>query len=116
MRVVTINYDPFEKFNAVYTQAMLIYRTKIIYAWAQNSIIENAPIKEIIEWHYGYPLDPFGTKGSVNEEGIYSYPSDPDLYPIATITTAKEIIFCYEYEIICIRNKEDGKDLILRVD
>ena len=115
--VVEIHYDPFNKFDGVYEFKILVYLCHVIHHWAYLAATKDIPIREVIHEHYGYPLDPFaGGKGNITEEGVHEYPEDPDLYPIGVITTARETIYCYEHEIIAIRNKDDKKVLILRVD
>lgn len=51
------------------------------------------------------------TGGTVHEDGRYSYPEDPDLYPIATFATARGIVHLYLYGITAIC--ETGEDPVL---
>ena len=109
-----IKYDPLNMFMNV-SDSDLGNLCSVIYHWAGIALIANMPMREVIHRHYGYALDPM-EGGSVTENGLYSYPSDPDLYPLCKIEMSQEIIFFYEYEIIAIRNKDDKKTVVLRVD
>ena len=115
MKLVHIHYDPFDKFKEQEPR-LLIYLCNVILQWAHISVESDVSMKEVISEHYGYGLHPFGEEGSVDKDGVYTYPGDPDLYPISIISTPKEIIFCYMHEIIAIRNRESNEELVLRVD
>lgn len=107
-------YDPLGKFSSK-TDKELEWLCQVVVYWATAAMVFYKTMHEVITEHYGYQLDPF-SGGSVSEEGVYSYPEDPDLYPICKIITKKEIVFFYEYEILSIRQKSDGTVLTIRVD
>lgn len=107
-------YDPLDKYPDVPIKHFTEMCT-VIYHWALIASTSGKPMIDIIHQHYGYPLDPF-TGGTVTVNGVYSYPEDPDLYPICKIILHEEIIFYYEYEMMTIRNKQNGKYFTIRVD
>jgi hypothetical protein len=59
---------------------------------------------------YQFPLSPM-TGGDVHDDGRYTYPEDPDLLPLAKITTARGIVYIYEFGIVAIC--ETGLDCVV---
>ncbi len=67
---------------------------------------------------YGFPVNNMleSGLGSVSEEGVYSYPEDPDMYPYAEFGVGTEIqIFVYPYGMVYIRD-DDGFEAMARMD
>jgi hypothetical protein len=56
-----------------------------------------APLAEFMLECYGYGGSPMG--GTVSEAGVYSYPEDPDLYPLVSITLDDKTVLFYLYSI-----------------
>lgn len=52
--------------------------------------------------------------GTITAEGVYQYPGDPDLYPIAKYTRADETIWQYPHGIMAI--PKDGTLTLTRMD
>lgn len=62
---------------------------------------EAMPLHEAMNAAYQF-ASPEMTGGTVHEDGRYSYPDDPDLYPIATFGTARGVVHVYLYGITAI--------------
>lgn len=69
------------------------------------------PFKEQALENYGMATGEI-TGGTTNVSGCYSYPGDPDLYPLFTISRREkragwpdEILFIYDFAIVCFMTK-----------
>ena len=83
-------------------------------SWVMNPTFFEFPLKEALDKQYGFGL--FETKGGkVSKDGIFSYPEDPDLYPIAEIIRGDETFYQYQYGIVAIIQK-DGSSFVTRMD
>lgn len=69
----------------------------IAYALSRDDQLLHVSMLEAYQFG-GSPM----TGGTVHEDGRYSYPEDPDLYPIATFATARGIIHLYLHGITAI--------------
>lgn len=59
----------------------------------------------ILESCYGFPFDwnSFDTEGvQLSEEGVYSYPDDPDLKPYAKFEVEHGVIYVYPYAMVAL--------------
>lgn len=56
------------------------------------------------------------TGGVVKEDGVYSFPQDPDLMPIATIEREQETMYIYFYGIVSIVYKDERPTFVTRMD
>ena len=54
-------------------------------------------------------------KANITEEGIYQYPEDPDLYPVAKFETNDQVAYAYEYGFVACQN-ESGDWIHARLD
>jgi hypothetical protein len=81
------------------------------------------------KYHYGsgFINDALWKKGNVNYVGLYTYPTDPDLYPVVTLSISAcdyennewvPVIACHIYEsgMIAIRNQVSGEWDMTRMD
>jgi hypothetical protein len=50
---------------------------------------------------YGFGSPPM-TGGVVKEDGVYSYPEDPDLHPLVKLVTERGTVYVYQYGIVSI--------------
>ncbi len=67
---------------------------------------------------YGFPMFNMleDGKGKVSEEGVYSYPQDPDLYPYAQFELGNNTtILVYPYGLVYFKDK-DGYEAMARMD
>jgi hypothetical protein len=73
------------------------------------------PLKEALETQYGFgPLTEI--KGAtVDQDGVMSYPGDPDLYPLVEITRNDETFYMYQHAIVSIVSS-NGNRFVTRMD
>ena len=55
---------------------------------------------------YGFPTD-IRMEGTLEENGVYKYPEDPDLYPYVCMSTKGVDVFIYPYGIVAIQTETD---------
>ncbi len=81
-------FDPLDKFPKA-TDDNLVELLGFIPEFIMNcdNVVRTALAK------YGYPASPM-TGGVVNEDGVYLYPEDPPLYPIAKMPCWKSGNLC----------------------
>jgi hypothetical protein len=84
-----------------------------IPGWVFNAEFYDAPVKDALTEQYGFG-ELNSMNGKLDEDGVYTYPEDPDLYPLIKMTRGDETVFQYPYGIVAIRNA-DG-DFITRMD
>jgi len=58
---------------------------------------------------YGFGGAPM-TGGEIQQDGVYTYPKDPDLYPLAILETERGDVICYRYGITAIIEKGESYD------
>lgn len=67
------------------------------------SIEDRTPWDDQLAQGYGYPLD-WGSRATVTADGVYSYPGDPDLHPVAVternVGPVTERLYFYEYGFV----------------
>lgn len=110
----SIKIDPLGK----YTDADDYYIRNsigIIPHWTFDIEHIEMPVKEALDKQYGFGLYEMG--GKITEDGVYvsEYEEDPDLYPIAKMIRGEETVYCYQYAIVGIVQK-DGSSFITRMD
>ena len=83
-------------------------------------IKDGDPIKngfrDALETQYGFGTLYEMKGGSVSDTGIYSYPQDSDLEPLAKYETEKEICYQYHYGIISIVERATKTVFTTRMD
>ena len=112
-----IEYDPlgqYEKFIGIHALRTMCM---VPEHWGRIAEEQSLPMKEIINCHYGYEINAWNmTRTTIEENGLYKYTGDPDMSPLCKITTSREVIFFYEYDIMAIRNKDTNETRVVRVD
>lgn len=77
----------------------------------QFAIGPNASVADNMEHNYQYHNGwTVGGEASIDERGVWSYPGDPDMYPIAKIVgdeEVKETVYIYPHAIVGVAH--DGK-------
>jgi hypothetical protein len=93
--------DPLDKFEGVHG-SKLIAACGYLLPWAVNGIstLEENLLNKY-EFFYGWNKPDCPTK--ITDEGVYSYPQDPDLSPLVTITRGTETMHIYQYGIVAVR-------------
>jgi len=75
---------------------------------------EGESVRDSFERNYCCPV--FEMQGEITDDGLFTYPGDPDLYPVVLLMTEKEDVFFYQYAIVAILNKDTGDTFITRMD
>ena len=86
----------------------------LILPWVRNALLDK-PLQPQLEEQYGFPVIEM-TGGTIHENGLYSYPEDPDLKPLVQVIRPKtgETFWQYDYGIIAIRSP--AGDYVTRMD
>lgn len=113
--MITINYDPFNVWSNRLAPEHVEYLCMFVVQQSHLADKLDISLKTVINDHYGYPTHEF-KGGTMKGGGIYTYPEDPDLYPLCEIQTKQEIIYMYEHEMLGIRNKTTDEYYVTRVD
>ena len=72
-------------------------------------------VKEALE-HYGFGGPPM-TGGIIDDEGVYLYPGDPELYPLSKGAVKDKIIYIYSYGIVAFVDVDTkGETVVYRFD
>lgn len=90
----------------------------ILPVWAADESGET--MKDSLMNNYPYYMGEM-TGGSIDSQGIYSYPEDDDLFPLLKIERSdgddlREVCFIYEYAIVACRDIETGDLWVTRMD
>lgn len=62
-------------------------------------IFDDPNVVDMAVDHYGMPSTPI-SGGTFADNGVYSYPEDPDLFPVAACIAGGKKIFIYRYGLI----------------
>lgn len=113
--------DPLKKYPDV-KKGRLVEACGLIPAFVAEAEIglgEGAPLEALhraVMEIYGYGLGHPMTGGEVTPEGVYTYPEDPDLYPLVSLQTAQgHEVLIYQYAITAFRDSE-GTTIVERID
>ena len=74
----------------------------ILPQWAAQAYDFDNNFKDALIHNYGCFYGGAMEGGTVDSEGVYSYPEDPDLYPLAVMTApyTTDKVFFYEYSMV----------------
>jgi len=101
--MLAFEFNPTGHFND--DQSYLMEMIGILPHWLAVGD-KSLPAKEIFDAAYDFGLFSI-TGGKIDDNGIFSYPEDPPLYPIAKVIRGKEIIYFYESAIVAIVSKDE---------
>ena len=104
--------DPLKKFSGVSTPRLveaLGFIPGFIYSDVDD-VVETALA------NYGYNIGGPMVGGEIDKDGMYSYPGDPDLYPITRCVADNKTIYIYEYGIISFVDNDGGETVTYRFD
>lgn len=103
MKSVIVKLDPTGAYQGV-AQENIIRALGILPQWAAEAMQEGAEggFKDALINNYPFYMGDM-TGGTMTEEGIYSYPNDPDLAPLASMAGDGETCFFYEHAIVAVR-------------
>ncbi len=104
------------------TSEQLIGMAGFLPGWATDPDFMHLDLKEAMEEQYGLgPLREM-TGGRVNNDLSYSYPGDPDIFPILLVSRCTdggeehEVLLQYEYGLTGILGMRDGSAFMTRMD
>lgn len=83
--------------------------------WAAE-LEEGQTFEEVFKIHYPYWAGYMSKDSTMNDAGVHSYPEDPDLYPLVSMTSPTEELFIYQYGIVGCRNRETKEYWFSRMD
>ena len=112
-----ITIDPHTKFTHA-PKDQTIGVCGILPHWAVSGSGET--MKDSLINNYQFYMGAF-TGGTIDDTGIYSYPEDPDLYPMLKIDRLdgedlKEVCYIYEYAMVACKNIDTGDLWVTRMD
>jgi hypothetical protein len=111
---ITYRVDPHNQYTHV-PDEILGDMVGTLPSWAGNPEFMHLDLHEAMEAQYGFgPLRHFDGS-SIAEDGLYSYPEDPDMHPIFELHRKDEILYIYEYAIVAFVDK-NGKAFVTRMD
>jgi hypothetical protein len=119
MNTMTVDIDPTDSFKGIKPKKLLeatglLSHFALDVAYSTPESVQEA--FSMLMDCYGYGMGQDGvTDATVSPEGVYSYPEDPDLYPLVAFGLTEDIIFyVYQYAICAVT---DGTDtLMMRMD
>lgn len=109
MQYYELAIDPNNKFPGV-EQARILEACGLIPGWIMDWTLnhsEDLPLKDYLDQTYGFGLYAMGEKTTIDPDGTYHYPEDPDLHPLISFTTPLGTLYMYQYAIVAIPT-EDG--------
>lgn len=105
--------DPLDKFHHMTDNE--IYQTLgALPYWVINEQYMEIPLKEALDKQYGFGLYK-STGQTIEKDGTYKFPGDPNLYPLIKIERKDEIFYQYLYGMVVFVNK-DGTTFVTRMD
>jgi hypothetical protein len=110
--MVNFHVDPLNKFPHA-SQNELIYSCGFLTGWIMQAD-STETIKEALLRNYAYFMGEM-KGGTLSNDGVFSYPEDEDLYPVALFELDGEKCFIFPHAIVGIINK-DGSTWMTRMD
>ena len=110
---IEITVDPLNKFYK-HTQNEIMELCGIIPHFVVAKNYRHYRLKEALESQYGFPVYEI-EEATISPEGVYSYPEDPDMYPLIKMTRDGETFYQYAYGIVAVIGS-DGTSYVTRMD
>ena len=108
---LTLNIDPLDHFKA--DPLEIATALGFIPAWLSKAN-EYPNIKTALIDQYVYYMGDI-TGGEIDSDGVYRYPEDPPLYPLASAELDGERFYQYQYGIVATVTS-DGQQWVSRFD
>jgi len=116
---IKIHLDPTGAFAKATPEALLDACGYVALWMHEAQVIEDEhqpeSLWDYIDECYGFPMC-LMSGGSIDENGIYNYPGDPALPPVAKWITDNEMIYMYQYAILAFVDRKTGVARVTRVD
>lgn len=98
-----VEIDPTGFFEKQGTNPYLIFdNLGLIPGFMFNDEFLDRPAWEALDSQYVHGGGLYVNEATITDEGLYQYPGDPDLYPLAKYTRAAEIIYQYQYGVMAV--------------
>lgn len=104
--------DPLNKFPDI-LPTRLVESLGILPMWIDSD--DERTARQQFEAKYEFGVHEM-RGGTIDENGVYQYPEDPPLYPLATMQHLDDIIHFYQYAIVGIVNQTTGETFMTRLD
>ena len=116
MHAMVMNLNPLERDEfAPYNNNWYAEQIGYIPAFLQVAIADTTqPLGPALNEAYQHGGGPM-TGGTYEEGGVYNYPEDPPLYPLAAIECARGTVYVYLYGIVSI-HENDNEPIMYRMD
>ena len=109
-----LEIDPLNKYSET-RQDHIIESLGLIPQFVNNPMYVDKSLKETLDLSYGFGLHKmYG--GKVEEDGRFTYPEDPDLYPLAKMIRGNEYLYQYPHAIIAIWCADTESYFVTRMD
>lgn len=74
-----------------------------VQEWLDDEDVDEEDLSTYLAQRYGHPCFEYPMEGTVQEDGRYTYPSDPDLYPLMSVYVGEErLLYMYQYGIVAV--------------
>ena len=109
-----ITFDPLSKYEG-HTLGNLMDMLGILPLWLIEGLKNDESAQHAIVSRYDFG-NPEMKGGVINEAGVYQYPQDEPLHPIATVTTQHTTVLFYPYAMVGFVDNKSGGSLMYRMD
>jgi len=115
VKTFIMTVDPHRKFSTA-TPEQILNACGVVSQWAMNPRYEEASMYEALAEQYQRRPEPMSAEwgGIISEDGVFSFPGDPDQFPLLTIQHGDEMLYQYQYSMVAVVN--DGGTKIFRMD
>ena len=107
--------DPLNNFNHL-SKPYLKEALGLIPNFVYNEDCMNLDAKEALEQQYGFGSLYDSKDTTITEDGMYLYPGDEPLFPLAKMIRKDEFIWQYQYGLVIIQNAETKEIFATRMD
>lgn len=108
---IQVMLNPLNKNLSVLTAEKIRYICGILPDWAANQDFEELDAYRAFEKQYSFPIYTID-KGTIDDNGVYHYPEDPDLYPLIKMIRGDEVLYFYEHAIVGIVHRDNSRTVI----
>ncbi len=109
-----IEIDPHNRFTHL-PDDYIVQSLGYIPQFANNPLYADKSLKETLDKSYGFGLFEMHD-GIITDTGIFKFPGDPDLYPLAKMTRNNEHLYQYPHAIIAIWCADIKSYFVTRMD
>lgn len=96
-----IKFDPLGKYPHL-EKAQIVEALGILPVWACDKRPEEG-FEDCFKRCYDFWMGDIGGETEIAEDGTYSYPDDPDMYPVLRLWDGEEEVLFYPHALVAIR-------------